>query len=155
MHLVKINAQSFSESFGFIVAGPGPGARNVAVIGFRGRNVLGQRVPVDFAGRKEEEAFRNILEGIIQQTAKADNIGIHGLNRVLAVKDGRSDGGGMDDKVKRLLKIEWLGDIPFDEGNLPTGLEIMDPVRQAALKIIQGPKFHGFLKDAFALRAAK
>ena len=142
MDFAEIDAEGFAVAFGFVVATAGAGATDVAAIGFRGGDVGGVGVAVNFAGGKEEEALDGPRHGGIEQMAQAHDVGVHGFDGMLAVKNRGGDGGGVDDEIHRRDGV-LSGDVAGLADEVRAAGQFFQPGRSAAGEVVPGDEAAG------------
>ncbi len=147
MDLPEIDAQGFAVALGFVVATARAGATDVAAISLFGGDVGRVGVAVNLAGGKEQEALHRAGHCRVEQMAQADDVGVHGLDGMLAIKKGRGDGGGVDDEIHRVegLLLHDVARLAEQVGARQDGLQ---PEGGAAGEIVPGQQAARFVGQA-------
>ncbi len=85
--MVIVIAEGFAKPFGLVITSAGAGRIDIAEIGFRRGDLIRRGIPINFAGRKKQQAVDFPVPVEVQQPPQPDHIRINRFDWVQPVVD--------------------------------------------------------------------
>ena len=140
----EVHAERLAVALRLVVAGARPGARHVAAIRLRRRDLVRRGIAVDLAAREEEEPSRQDRRGEPASTARSSSdrspidVRVHRLDRMRAIVRRRGDSRGVHDVVEVAEVVgQRLPDVVLHELELVGAGEAREPVGDSARVAVQ------------------
>src|SRR5205809_147866 len=139
----EVNAKGFTVPFRLIVTGAGPGAGDVATIGFRRGDAVPGGIAVYLAAGIVQDSFDRLAllflrQAVVEQEAQTVDVGVHRFDGELAVVSRRSDRSSMDQVFNVAQRCrQRLSDIMFQQSKIRVLLQCHQPTGHTANEVVE------------------
>ena len=139
----EVDAERFAKALRFVVTRPRPGAGDVAPVGLRSRDVIRSWIAVNLAAGVEKHAFDRLAlallgKAVIEEETQSVHIGLHRLDGILSIEDGRRNRSGVDQVVGVAeLRGKRTSDVMLDQPKIRIAVQRCEPVWNSPNEVIK------------------